>query len=413
LNNFTRRLKRIPPVWRWTVLAILFIAAVALVWFLFPRSSPSQATAPRPPLPRPALGRTVSFSAYEDAISKALSQVQTAQAATGADRDNAIKSAVATLSGVEGASVSPTQQTSAPSQIDNSALIEALSRDNPNLEGAEQSLAALSDSLTGQSSGRNIEGTLDGQASTSELRQVLSDPAFNYERDLSPLQRLAHWLAGGAQDVDPGDTLWRWATALIAALASGVLTFLASERLGNVWLRLGLSTLVGLFVGTIFYTGLQALDVVSLAIAAAGVVIAAVAAGLMVTGVYRVSAPPARPRSISELAAVLGMSAAEARAKAEDAAQAGDYRSAIRYRCLAVLLTLDEAGKLTFDRAATNREYLFRAPGPLQNELQPLLSRFDAIWYGNAPATAEEWTEYDARAAHVEAVAGSEQRRAA
>jgi hypothetical protein len=245
------------------------------------------------------------------------------------------------------------------------------------------------------------------------LRQVLSDPAFNYERDLSPLQRLARWLAGGAQDIDPGDTLWRWATALIAALASAILTFLASERLGSVWLRLGLSALAGLFMGAIFYTGLRALDVVQLAIAAAGIVIAAVAVGLLATGAYRVSAPPARPRSISELAAVLGMSASEARAKAEDAASAKDYRSAIRYRCLAVLLTLDEAGKLTFDRAATNREYLFRAPGPLQGELQPLLSRFDAIWYGNAPASAEEWTDYDARAAHVEAEVVSEQRRAA
>ena len=85
-------------------------------------------------------------------------------------------------------------------------------------------------------------------------------------------------------------------TALVAALASGVLTFLASERLGNVWVRLGLSVLAGVFVGAIFYTGLQALDVAQLAIAVAGVIIAAVALGLITMGLYRASSPPARPQ---------------------------------------------------------------------------------------------------------------------
>ena len=67
------------------------------------------------------------------------------------------------------------------------------------------------------------------------------------------------------------------------------------------------------------------------------------------------------------------------------------------------MLTLDEAGKLAFDRAATNREYLFRAPGPLHDDLQALLSQFEAVWYGNNPTTEDEWREYSARATSIEA----------
>ena len=67
------------------------------------------------------------------------------------------------------------------------------------------------------------------------------------------------------------------------------------------------------------------------------------------------------------------------------------------------LLALDEAGMLTFDRTATNREYLFRAPGPIHDDLQPLLDRFDQIWYGDAPTNAQEWAAYDAKATSIEA----------
>jgi hypothetical protein len=57
---------------------------------------------------------------------------------------------------------------------------------------------------------------------------------------------------------------------------------------------------------------------------------------------------------------------------------------------------------LVFDRSATNREYLFRAPGPIHDDLQGLLSRFEAIWYGNSPTNAAEWAQYDASASSIE-----------
>ena len=133
-------------------------------------------------------------------------------------------------------------------------------------------------------------------------------------------------------------------------------------------------------------------------------------AALIFSGLYVASSPPSKPPALSELAATLGMNAREARTRAEEAASAGDYRLGVRYRCLAVLLALDEVGMLHFDRTATDREYLFRAPGGLQNDLQPLLDRFEAVWYGEAPVGAEDWTAYAARAAAIEAKVADEVR---
>src|SRR5207302_3133263 len=137
-------------------------------------------------------------------------------------------------------------------------------------------------------------------------------------------------------------------------------------------------------------------------LAGVGIGVAVITATLIAVAMQRATAPTARPRAISELAALLGMSASQARERAGESAGEGDYRAAIRYRCLAVLLTLDEAGMLAFDRSATDREYLYRAPGDLQDDLQPLLSRFEAVWYGHAPTGEAEWQEYAARAEEIE-----------
>jgi len=234
----------------------------------------------------------------------------------------------------------------------------------------------------------------------------LADSAFDYERDLSPLQSFARWIGRLTGQADPSNDLWRWLPAFIAGIAAGMLAYLASDKLGNRWARLGLALTTGLLVGVLFYSGLGALSITIQVVGAVGLVVAAVVVGLLVMGAHRVSAPPGSTRRISELAAVLGMSAAEGRRKSEEAASGGDYRSAIRYRCLALLLAFDEVGKLHFDRAATNREYLFRAPGDLQGELQPLLARFDAVWYGGEPTDEAEWQAYTTQASSIEARIG-------
>lgn len=175
---------------------------------------------------------------------------------------------------------------------------------------------------------------------------------------------------------------------------------------------MGLGVAAGLVTGAIVLYGTAQLDLVFEIMAAIGLVVAAVAAGLLLSGVYRSSAPPAKPRAVSELAEVLGMGSIEARRRAEEAAAAGDYRSAIRFRTLAVLLTLDESGQLVFDRAATDREYLFRAPGPLHTDLQPMLDRFSAVWYGEMPAGPEEWRDTNEHGAHLEAMSAAQAREA-
>src|SRR5439155_14428171 len=103
---------------------------------------------------------------------------------------------------------------------------------------------------------------------------------------------------------------------------------------------------------------------------------------------------------------------AQARAAADEAAAAGDYRRAIRYRYLATMLGLDEADRLRFDRALTNLEHLGRAPAPLRAPLRPLVLTFDRIWYGGSPASADEYRQYIAQAQAAEAVLGEPEARA-
>jgi hypothetical protein len=385
---------------KWGGLAAVVLMAALLGWYFF-RSAPGQGQLAAPPPPRPAIGKTITYREYTAAILSALSDVRKAKpAALGDEREELLKKAAGTLEGVEGAGT-PARD-GGLSEIDNTAIIDALRAKDPDVEDIESSLSALAQGLQGGALDP-VAGTLDGAQATGAMHEVLNDPIFDYEQQISPLQRLARWLAGFTGDGDPDDVLWRWFSALVAAIAAGALTFLASDKLGNRWARLGLAVLVGLLVGALFFAGLGAIDDTILLLGAVGLVVAAIVVGLLVAGLGRGSAPSARPPAISELAAALGMNAAEARRRSAEAAGEGDYRGAIRYRCLAVLLALDEVGRLTFDRAATNREYLYRAPGTLQEELQPLLTRFDAIWYGGSPTDGEEWAEYSERAARIEA----------
>ncbi|MBF6612406.1 MAG: DUF4129 domain-containing protein [Chloroflexi bacterium] len=399
MRNRWLGLERIEVRRRLAAGGVATVVAVFLLWFFLFRTPPGATPPAGSPPSRPALGQVISYESYASAVGEALADVRTASAVSGDARKKAVQAASKALEKVEGADIQVEGAIGA-AEIDNRRILSALSESDPKLEGIESSLATLNQELTNRK-GEYQAGTLPGDRAESELKSVLSDAAFNYEQQLSPLQRLARWLSGVTGQADPGDTLWRWITALVAGLAAGIVTFLSSSGLGNIWVRLGLSALVGLVAGGLFFDSLGALGTTIEVLGAVGLVVAAVAVALIFSGVGRASTP-ARPRGISELAVVLGMSAGEARHKAEEAASAGDYHLAIRYRCLAVLLTLDEAGMLHFDRAATNREYLFRAQGALHDELQPLLDRFDAIWYGGAPTSQEEWQGYNVRSTAIE-----------
>jgi hypothetical protein len=392
--------------WRWVGLVAVLAVVGFAVWFFFLRGGGPIVAVQQPPA-RPALGKVVSFSDYRKAVEDARLDVSTARSASGDERKKAIQKAIGDLSSVEGASVTPPGADGKPSQVDNTLILGELGRDEPNLIALDAALSTLGDSLGAAPAG--LGGILAGGPAIAELNKVLGDPIFDYTRSETPLQRLARWLAGLTGEADPGDTLWRWFLSIVAGLAGGALTYLATYNIRNRWARLGVSALAGLTVALIFFYGTQAIDLTFKLLGALGLVVAAVVVGLILAGMNRASSP-ASVRPVSELAQVLGMSAVEARKRSEEAATAGDYRSAIRYRCLAVLLALDEVGMLTFDRTATNREYLFRAPGTIHDDLQPLLDRFDQIWYGDAQTDAQEWATYNANATSVEARVTAEAR---
>lgn len=64
-----------------------------------------------------------------------------------------------------------------------------------------------------------------------------------------------------------------------------------------------------------------------------------------------------------------------------------DYRNAIRYLFLALLLSLDERGLIHYDPTLTNREHLrqIRENTRLADLLRPVVTTFDDVWYGFIP----------------------------
>lgn len=93
----------------------------------------------------------------------------------------------------------------------------------------------------------------------------------------------------------------------------------------------------------------------------------------------------------------------DALARAQQFANAGDYRSAVRQMYLATLLLLDQRGKLKYDPTLTNREYLREVSldPDTSAALAPIVELFDRSWYGFQPVSQEEFEAYRRR---VEAV---------
>lgn len=404
LSRLWERVRAIPAGWRLGGAVTLAILLVFGAWFFFFRGG--SAIIVQPPPPRPAIGKVVLYADYQQALQDALNDVQSALNASGDERKAAITRAIADLNRVEGAAITRSAGGASIAEADNTLVLAELQKDEPNLEAVQSSLGILSSRL-GQEPG-TVSGTLAGAQAGAALTAVLSDPLYDYTKSESPVQKLIRWLSGLSGSNDPNDVLARLALALLAGVVGASLVFQALGRwVKNRWARLGISALCGLLFGVLFYLATDHLDTLFVTLGLAGLVVAAVAAGIFVAGLNRASAPSSA-RTVSDLEVVLGMGAAEARRRADASATEGDYRAAIRYRCLGVLLALDEAHMLVFDRSATNREYLFRAHGPIHDSLQALLGRFEAIWYGNSPTNAKEWTQYNARAAAIETYIASQ-----
>ena len=107
--------------------------------------------------------------------------------------------------------------------------------------------------------------------------------------------------------------------------------------------------------------------------------------------------------------------------RAEQEAAAGDYRLALRYLFLAIMLALQERGMLELRPGLTNHEYLAALRTAVESgrdnalqdfpSLQRLVEEFDRIWYGHRPFGAADFARCQALAQQVLAALPS--RRAA
>ena len=88
--------------------------------------------------------------------------------------------------------------------------------------------------------------------------------------------------------------------------------------------------------------------------------------------------------------------------QAEEWARQGDFRRAFRAVFLAMLLQLDNAELLSYDRARTNGDYLRQLQQARNQPIYALLvsyaAAFDARWYGDQPTSQQDYQ--DIRDAH-------------
>jgi Domain of unknown function (DUF4129) len=89
--------------------------------------------------------------------------------------------------------------------------------------------------------------------------------------------------------------------------------------------------------------------------------------------------------------------------EAERLARAGDLRGAMRKAYIAVLFELGERELLRLAPHKTNRDYLraLRQHARIFHSVQPLTNAYERHWYGLIPASAADWSEFQAGAKEV------------
>lgn len=198
-----------------------------------------------------------------------------------------------------------------------------------------------------------------GENQTEILDQILAQPAYNWDDnrlfDFSQvLERFFRWLfdflpasGSGIGQVDPGN---------------GVIV---------VWVLVILTAAILLFV---LYRLLRG-----------------VSFGLVKDGSTDLRDPLG-----DELA---NLSPAEALSNAQQNAESGNLRHAVRYLYLSTLLTLEEKGVFRYDKGLTNREYIrsINHRPELSALLSDVVDVFDRVWYGFQPIDHDAFERYQAR----------------
>ncbi len=84
---------------------------------------------------------------------------------------------------------------------------------------------------------------------------------------------------------------------------------------------------------------------------------------------------------------------------ADEALASSNFRHALRFLYLSVILHLQERGVLSYDKSLTNREYLraLQTDPELESTLRalrPVIRIFDEVWYGHKPCDEKTVTNY-------------------
>ncbi len=283
----------------------------------------------------------ISLDDYRRAVEQTLALAQQANALTVNERALLLNQAAATLEGIRVVRLA----SGAESAVDNAALV-ALIRDASKTENAVARLTALRDALAQSPAGINPQDL-------AALQSILNRPPFVSESSALPA-----WL----QDI--------------------------VRRLTDFFDRLASNTARGIFDGR---------DLIVLV----GVVL------VMAVLVYFILNLRRNLVQEEALAALVQEHAArtpsEAFNNAQQFANQGDYRSAVRQLYLATLLLLDQRGKLKYDPTLTNREYLRQTTNDPRAAAAPapIVETFDRAWYGFEPITRQEFDAYRQRVEQV------------
>jgi hypothetical protein len=218
-------------------------------------------------------------------------------------------------------------------------------------------LAAELEARAGLLGGGEPAGVPAGQ-SDALLDDILSRPEFQYDtppQELSLFQRLErrlldllgrflNWLDGVLGGSGSGQTA--------ANLLQFILVFLAVTALVVILLQLVSRALGGMWV-------------------------------------QESALPPERPDE--------PLTADGALSQARTLSGGGDFRSAVRYLYLSLLLSLEERGFVRYDRSLTNREYLRSvADRPeVARVLADVIDVFDRVWYGYQPIDESVYRRYE------------------
>jgi len=139
-----------------------------------------------------------------------------------------------------------------------------------------------------------------------------------------------------------------------------------------------------LFLKWLFYSALGVLLVTVLALLVRKI-IKRVPSAIPHSARESVSIKPLRPQSSSEL-----------KMRAQEYAKRGDYRSAVRYLYLSLLIYLDEKGQIEYDSTETNSEYLRKISpdSSLYRILKTLTGIFEHCWYGLSSPSRKEYRQF-------------------